>query len=236
MLRENSYSVEDQRRMSLARNYFAWQARLALPLLGRHVLEIGCGIGNFTGALLDRELVIAVDGDAACTQILRDRFQNRSNLHVVNREIGRGSLCDLRALQPDSCLCLNVLEHIRDDLGALEAMSCVLPSGAPIVLLAPAFPALFGPIDRNLGHFRRYTRRSIIALAEAARLKVRTLRYVNAVGFFGWWVNARVFRLEKQSEVQIRIFDQYLLPLFSHLEQIVKPPFGQSLFAVLEKP
>jgi hypothetical protein len=36
--------------------------------------------------------------------------------------------------------------------------------------------------------------------------------------------------------VQIEYFDRYILPWTSRLETILKPPFGQSIFAVLRKP
>jgi 16S rRNA A1518/A1519 N6-dimethyltransferase RsmA/KsgA/DIM1 with predicted DNA glycosylase/AP lyase activity len=36
--------------------------------LGRRVVEVGCGLGNFTGMLLDREAVIAVDSNPDCIQ------------------------------------------------------------------------------------------------------------------------------------------------------------------------
>jgi hypothetical protein len=56
------------------------------------------------------------------------------------------------------------------------------------------------------------------------------------IGFFGWWMNAHIFRREAQSESQIRVFDGYIVPWMSRLEALAAPPFGQSLFAVLQKP
>ena len=56
-----SFILEDQARMAKARNYFAWQGRLVMPELGQRVVEVGCGIGNFTGMLLDREMVVSLD-------------------------------------------------------------------------------------------------------------------------------------------------------------------------------
>ena len=42
--------------MTRAVNYFAWQAKLAMAPLGSRVVEVGCGIGNFTRMIADREL------------------------------------------------------------------------------------------------------------------------------------------------------------------------------------
>lgn len=222
--------------MARARNYFAWQARLVIPELGRRVIEVGCGIGNFTGALLDRELVIALDIDPRCVRRLEQRYAGRPNLRAMVCEPGSTEFASLARFAPDSCVCLNVLEHIDHDLQALEAMALVLAAGGVIVLLVPAFQSLYGPIDRNLGHFRRYRRSSLAKLARGAGLAIAKLHYVNAPGFFGWWINAHLFRRAAQSEKQIQIFDRCLVPWISRTESIVTPPFGQSLLAVLRKP
>jgi len=103
------------------------------------------------------------------------------------------------------------------------------------VLLAPAFPTLYGPIDRNLGHFRRYTRRELVAVASGAGLAVRRLRYINLAGWFGWWWNARVARREAQSEAQIAVFDRWVVPVVSRVESVAPVLFGQSLLGVWEK-
>jgi SAM-dependent methyltransferase len=230
------YTITDQERMAHAANYFAWQGRLVAPELGRRVVEVGCGIGNFTGALLDRETILAVDVDPACIDRLQLRYADRPNLHAFVCEPCSAAFADLARWRPDSCVCLNVLEHIEDDGGALRAMASVLAPGGAIVLLVPAFQALFGPIDRNLRHYRRYSRASLWRLAHVTGLAIQTLHYVNAVGFFGWWMNARVLRREAQSAGQIAVFDRCIVPWLSRLEAVVPPPFGQSLFAVLRKP
>ena len=228
----SAYIVEDQQRMSRARNYFAWQARLILPELGRRVLEIGCGIGNFTELLADREAVIAIDAEPDCIALVESRCPTR---HAFALDASSDSLRDLARFKPDSCLLLNVLEHIEDDKGTIRRIASILPARGRIVLLSPAFPSLYGPIDRNLGHCRRYSRAGIRKLARAAGLEIRKLRYVNAVGFFGWWINAHLLRRTSQSESQIHLFDR-LVPVISRVESILPPPFGQSLFTVLEKP
>ncbi len=231
-----AYTLEDQERMAEAKNYFAWQGRLVTPELGRRVVEVGCGLGNFTGMLLDRETVIALDVEPECIQRLKRRYPNRPNLLAFAGDAGGPEFSGLAEFHPDSCVCLNVLEHIQDDRKALSAMASILVPRGVIVLLVPAFQALYGPIDKSLGHFRRYSRASIAALAEATGLRIRKARYMNVVGFLGWWTNAHIFRLEVQSERQIRVFDRYLVPLMSRLESWARPPFGQSLFVVLQKP
>lgn len=231
-----AYAIEDQQRMREAKNYFAWQARLVTPELGRRVVEVGCGVGNFTEFLLDREAVLAVDMDAGCIERIRERYAGRANLRVSVCDAGNDEFSGLATFQADSCVCLNVLEHIHDDRKALSNMASMLVPGGVIVLLVPAFAGLCGPIDKKLGHYRRYSGRSLRELGAATGLRVKASYYMNSVGFFGWWANARVFRREAQSEAQIKIFDNIVVPFLSALESLARPPFGQSLFAVLQKP
>ena len=136
----------------------------------------------------------------------------------------------------ESCTCLNVLEHVEDDLGTIGRMASILRPGGSIVLLVPAFERLYGPIDRNLGHYRRYSRGALLRLATATGLRVTKMRYVNMAGLFGWWANSQVFRRERQSPAQIRIFDRCVVPWESWIEERIAAPFGQSIFAVLQKP
>ncbi len=221
--------------MSAATNYFRWQSDMVTRELGRRVVEVGCGIGNFTRMLLDREAVFAIDIEPECVARLKVRYADHPNVQAFSGDAAE-VLKRLKPCRPDSCVCLNVLEHIEDDFQALLSMASAVVPGGVIVLLVPAFQSLYGPIDRNLGHFRRYSRASLSSLAQSAGLRVRKLRYVNTVGFFGWWANSHIFKREAQSEAQIQVFDGLIVPVMSKVESVVPPPFGQSLFAVLERP
>ena len=230
-----TYTIEDQERMALARNYLAWQSRLVLPELGQRVVELGCGLGNFTGKLLDREAVLAVDINPECVERLRERYPRQKNLEAMVCDTASSCFAELASFRPDSCLCVNVLEHIEDDQRALREVSAILEPRGVIVLFVPAFPGLYGPVDWNLGHYRRYRLRRIAWLAESSGLSLKKAHYVNALGFFAWWLNFRVLRQEALTEGQIKFFDRFIAPWLSRTEAVVSPPFGQSLFAVLEK-
>jgi SAM-dependent methyltransferase len=229
------YTVRDQELMQRAGRYFQWQADLAAGAVGRRVVEVGCGLGNFTGHLLDRELVVATDVEPCCTARLAARFPGRANLAIHTADVLSPEFASLARYEPDSVVCLNVLEHVVDDALALRQMGGLLKPGGRVALIVPAFPALYGPIDRRLGHYRRYTRASIARLARETGFRVAALRYMNSVGCVGWWVNARILRRTEQSEAQIRLFDRWIVPPMRQAEAMVPPPFGQSLFAVLEK-
>jgi SAM-dependent methyltransferase len=231
-----TYTLEDQRRMSLARNYFQWQGRLIRREIGKRVLEIGCGVGNFTEMLLDRPAVVAIDKEAACIERLKHRYSGQRNLQAFVCDATSDRFQKFARFSPDLCVCLNVLEHIDGDAALLRGVKTILAPSGLLALIVPAFPTLYGPIDRNLGHRRRYTMRSLRELAAATGFQVKKMRYMNAIGFFGWWANARLFDRETQSETQIELFDKLIVPVASRVEAIVPPLFGQSIYAVLRKP
>ena len=229
------YTVLDQERMEHAKNYFAWQSRLAEAHLGRKILEVGCGLGNFTEHLVERDLVVGIDVEPRCVESHRDRFREHGHVTSFCLDVQQPEFLELRRYAPDSIACLNVLEHVADDQKALCHMRAVLPTGGTVVLIVPAFESLYGPIDHLLGHYRRYTKRHMAEIARRAGFRPRILRYMNSVGFFGWWFNARLLKKTVQSEAAIKVFDSLVVPILSHVEQGLEPPIGQSVFTVLEK-
>ena len=229
------YTLLDQQLMSRARRYFAWQAQMVKPHLGRRVIEVGCGVGNFTGYLLDSEAAISLDAVEECVEHARARFPAHPNLQFRCLDVQDPVFLDLQAFHPDTILCLNVLEHVRDDALALEHMRRILAPGGRAIFLLPAFESLYGLLDRNMGHFRRYSKRSWRALAERSGFRVSEARYFNFIGFFAWWANTRLLRLRELSPAQIDWFDRLAVPLESRIERWIAPPLGQSIFSALEK-
>lgn len=231
----SDYTIRDQERMKHAVQYFEWQRRLTEPQLGRRVLEIGCGMGNFTARMVDRDCVIGLDVEQECIDAHRKRFADQPHIESFVMDVLDPSFLDLRRYKPDSVVCLNVLEHISDDLKTLQHIHGVLPKGGKAVLMVPAFEALYGPIDKMLGHYRRYSKKSMDDVAKKAGFAASHCRYMNSIGWVGWFMNARILKRTEQSESQIAFFDSKVVPVLSRLEEKIEPPFGQSIFAVLTK-
>ena len=87
--------------------------------------------------------------------------------------------------QFDTVICLNVLEHVDDDRSALAAIRRLLAPAGRLVLLVPALPALYGTIDRALGHHRRYTRTGLAGLLQATGYTLTHIEYFNLAGVPG---------------------------------------------------
>jgi len=94
--------------------------------------------------------------------------------------------------------------------------------------------ALYGSLDRALGHERRYTVRELRAKFERGDLRMRHLEYFNLAGLPGWWLTGRVLRREIIPAASLRVFEA-LVPLF-RLERFLPWRVGQSLIAIGEAP
>jgi SAM-dependent methyltransferase len=132
----------------------------------------------------------------------------------------------------DAIVCLNVLEHVEDDERSLASMRRLLDRGGRLVLLVPALRALYGSLDRALGHYRRYTKPELRAKFDRARLRMVHLEYFNLAGIPGWWLTGRVLRRTLIPAASLRLYDA-LVPLF-RWERWLPWRLGQSLIAIGE--
>ncbi len=215
---------------SLSRyNRWIWDA--IAPAIGQRVLEVGAGTGNMTRLLYGRELIVATDIEKPYLDILRNRFRRTPTVTVERLDLeSQNDVARLATHQFDTVVCLNVLEHLEDDVSALRRMYDLLQPGGRIALFVPADQRLFGTMDVQVGHFRRYSRESLRNVLSAAGFEIEKLVYQNVIGRFGWWLNGRVLRRSHLPSGQSRMFD-YLVPFFRAFESR-DPGNGLSLVAV----
>lgn len=83
----------------------------------------------------------------------------------------------------DVVLALDVLEHMEDDLAALQEAIRLLKADGLLVITVPALPFLWGRQDIVSGHWRRYTRKSITSLLQRAGLTHYKISYFNTLLF-----------------------------------------------------
>jgi SAM-dependent methyltransferase len=222
-----------ERLAAAAPRYNAWLIERVLPWVGRRVLEIGAGVGTMSAFLTDRERVVLSDTNAGYLERLRMRFAGHQQVRIEALRLPATN-GDLQAERLDTIICLNVLEHVRDDELSLTSMFQLLQPGGRLVLLVPSLPAIYGTLDRALGHFRRYTPSELRTKYAAAGLRMRHLEYFNMAGIPGWWFTGRVLKRELIPTGSLRWYDA-LVPLF-RLERFLPWRLGQSLIAVGERP
>ncbi len=220
-----SQALED---LSHAVNYRRWLADLVRPHLGDDPIELGSGTGDYAMEWLDGlPRMTVTEADDERLKLLQQRFADDERVTV--RSLA------LPASEPGSysaAVALNVMEHIEDDVAALRGIAAMLRPGGAVVLIVPAFPSAMSKFDRAVGHYRRYTRRSLSAALHAADLEVQALGYVNPVGLLAWYVMCRALGSFPRNGFLLRGYDRTVVPVLRAMEGRWQPPFGQSLLAV----
>jgi len=229
------FILDDLRQMQNAPNYNKWLYEVVKPFIGKRVLEIGSGIGNMSRKVIeDVDLLVGIEPNEYCANLLLDTLINEPRFIHIQKKIEDCDYEDLKKYQFDTILCMNVLEHIADDVATLKFFEKILEPGGRVVLLVPAIPQAYGPIDKAVGHFRRYTKSSIREVLGNTSMKVEILFYSNLLGLLGWLFNARISKSINQNNFQIKLFDT-IVPLLSFIEDKVKSPIGLSLICVSRK-
>lgn len=231
---DNSYEI--QGRLSKVTRYNRWLYDSFKDYLGSRILDAGCGYGNITGFLLDRaEIVVGLDSSPAFYEAVTQRFAGRPNFRCVLGDISdRDVVASLKPLGIDTVVCVNVLEHIRDDEGALDAFREILVRSGKLVVLVPAFNFLFGSMDRADGHFRRYSHADLIRKLNRCGFHIVMARYMNFLGIVGWFLNGKILRRTFIPESHYAAYDR-LVPVLRAVEARIAMPLGLSLLCVAQK-
>jgi SAM-dependent methyltransferase len=213
-----------------ALRYYGWILSHFRPYIGPTVLEVGSGIGTFS-QLLAREPIVRrlllVEPADNLVPTLRAKFRSNPKVQVIH-----GYMDDVEVQESvDAVCCVNVLEHVEDDLRFLRLARERLENGGHLLLFVPALPWLFGTLDHAFGHYRRYTRAPLANRLTDAGFTPILMRYMNLVGAT-WFLAGKVLRRTTITRFDVAVYDRFVVPWLSRTERLVLPPIGQSLIAV----
>ncbi len=220
--------------LSHARRFNRWMVKRIEPYLGLRILEIGAGIGNISRQLPQREKLIVTDMDNTYLEILQQAYGSNDIVDVARLDLTQDK--DLDAIGSEVCdtiVCLNVLEHIENDLEALCRIKDLLENGGRLILLAPQHKWLYGSYDKVAGHYRRYGRKDIQDLLSNAGYTILQLTNFNFLSIPGWWINSCLLKRKRMSRLQLKLYDT-IIPAVRFLEWMLPLP-GLSLICIAEK-
>lgn len=228
------YSGTELDALAGAVNYYTLLARRFAPYLRGRVVEVGAGVGTFAEYLLREpaveELVLVEPADNNFP-VLRERFARDRRVCTVH-----GYLEQLDAsTAADALVAVNVMEHVEDDGGFLEHAGRVLRPGGHLLLYVPAVPQIYGSLDAEFEHFRRYTRAGLDARLRESGFQVLGLRYTNLPGVLGWALMGKVLRRRTITPRSVETYDRWVMPMVARVEEFWSPPLGQSLLAVARR-
>jgi SAM-dependent methyltransferase len=217
-------------------NYNHWIFKNIRKFIGNDILEIGAGIGNITDFIMNRSRLALIDNNERFVTYLKGKYHFRTTEHckIYNADIVAIEKSPVASCRYDTIICLNVLEHIENDVKAFANMVSLLAPGGKLILLVPAFSFLYGTMDKTYGHIRRYNKKTLRGYAAKHPLAVTKCCYMNVLGVFGWFLHGKILRRNALPQNQTIIFDK-LVPLLSLIERLLPPPLGQSLLFIAER-
>ncbi len=215
-----------------ARNYRQYEYDMVAPHVGSSMLEIGSGLGHFSEQFLGKLDYLAVsDNDPYCVGELEKRYADDK------RVLSLALPAEIKiAQQVDTVVMMNVLEHIAEDVKALEDLAAVVVPGGRIVIWVPGYMQLYGDFDRKVGHVTRYTPATLEKSVKAAGLVPEVLKPINFLGGIAWWAAVRRGGVGYPNPKLVKIYDRTVIPLTRTIEKLVRPPFGQTVFCVARVP
>ena len=221
-----------------ATHWKAYVRRQVAPFLGPRVLEVGAGHGGTTRYLCrggpDGGLWLCLEPDADLAARLSRSIESGELPPRVRLQVG--TLADLEPGPGfDSILYMDVLEHIEDDRSELLRAAERLSPGGFLVVLSPSHQWLFSPFDEALGHFRRYSRKTLSAVGPPALRRVKLVD-LDAVGLLASLGNALLLRSALPTSRQIALWDRVMVPASTVVDPLLFRRLGKSLLAVWQRP
>jgi len=210
-----------------AGNWKAYFAYMLHPFVAGRVLEVGAGIGSNTPFLRTgaaREWTSLEPDPTLAGRIAAD-------CRVL---VGTMAAMD-PAARFETILYIDVLEHIADDQEELARAAGHLAGDGHVVVLAPAHPSLFSAFDHAIGHFRRYTRRSLAALTPPS-CRLQHCFMLDSAGLFASLANRTLLRAPLPTARQIALWDKRLVPISRIVDRLTGYRFGKTVVAVWHCP
>lgn len=227
----NTYPGKELEALSVAVNYHRWIMDEIEPYLGKTVAEVGAGVGSVSRLILEKDvaLLLAFEPSSNLYPLLQENLSAEERVRTINDFFSPRYETGL-----DSVLYINVLEHIEDDGAELGRAHAALKPGGHLVIFVPALSWLYSEFDRQIGHYRRYTKSGLCHLVEDTGFHLTKVRYFDVAGILPWYVNFVLLR-NSIGNRSVSLYDRLVVPVMRAVESALPPPVGKNVLLVARK-
>jgi SAM-dependent methyltransferase len=224
--------------MSDSHRFNDWMYEEISSSLYGDILEIGSGIGTFSEKLtrdFPNSNLTFTDISSMYVELLKKKFS--SNGSVVVYRLDLNERIDYERIgykKFDSILAVNVLEHVENDEFAFTQLYDMLKEKGTLIVLVPCHKFLYNIIDKNIGHYRRYTKKELEYKVRKTGFVIDKTFYFNTVGMIGWYLNGNLFKKPKVSRTGVKILDS-VVPVLKYTERIFGKRIGLSIICTVKK-
>ena len=222
--------------ISKAGKFNEWMYKTIAPYCSGNILEIGSGIGNISAFFIREGYSMTLsDLRSHYFDELNQKFGSYPNLEktIILDLVDKNFREKFSGYEGyfDTIFALNVVEHIEDDSQAIGNCRFMLKPGGKIIVLVPAYQELYNQFDTNLGHFRRYTKKSLQEVIARNGFEIVHTQYFNLAGILGWFFSGKILRKQTIPEGQMGLYNA-LVPVFKIADRLILNKAGLSVIAV----
>jgi len=222
--------------ISFAPNFNEYMYKTILPFCKGNILEIGSGIGNISHHFINAGSQITLtDIRSNYLDQLKEKYADKAEgileMDLIHENFDIEYADHLNIY--DTIFAMNVVEHIKDDNQAIINAKKMLKPNGHLIILVPAFQALYNSFDLALEHYRRYTRKSLNTLM-SPHLNLIHTQYFNAFGMLGWYVSGRLLKKKSIPVNQMKLYDKLIL-ISKIVDKCVFNKIGLSVITVGKK-
>lgn len=232
MIAEGRYIGEE---LALFEKAIRWKGYLKSQvqeyLIGS-VLEVGAGIGGTTAIFCDgtQQSWTCLEPDPILAKELQEKISS-AKLPAICK-VTTSYLKDLPADKSfDAILYIDVIEHIENDKEELAYAAKYLNPGGALIIIVPAHQFLYSPFDKQIGHFRRYSRKRLEQSIPHALQRIK-LRYLDSVGMLASLGNKMLLKSNMPTPNQIKFWDTTLVPLSTYTDRLSGYSIGKSVLGI----
>jgi len=231
---EEAMSINADSMNGILNAYYAWNLAVFSIEKNSRILDIGCGPGLYFNEIMSYSpsFYLATDYSREYVEQTERLFNDTPGCVARQFDLLSPEMPQWMNEKFDYVFCFDVIEHLQDDRLALERLCRISKAtGACLLIRVPALQAVYGCNDEVIGHYRRYSMKSLKTVLQDCGYKIDMMRYQNIAGLLPWFIVGRIRkRTLAVSFSEGKLFN-YAVPVFKFVENIIPPPLGLSLYA-----
>ncbi|MFM9910861.1 MAG: class I SAM-dependent methyltransferase [Chitinophagaceae bacterium] len=225
--------------ISSANRFNRWMYDQIKPYIIDEVLEVGSGIGNLSRFLIEEghqttlsDYNLDYAKTLKCLYEFDDRVSEILTIDLQDPDFDQTYMNYKEKF--NSIVMLNVIEHLENDHDAIRNCRFLLKNSGNLIILAPSYQFLFCRLDKELGHFRRYTKSTLSHLLKKEKFKLVSKKHFNFLGIFGWLITGKLIAKNQIGKNEMSAFDK-LVPIARIMDKIIFNKAGLSVVVISKK-
>ena len=212
-----------------SKNFRFYQLKLIKKYLKGYLAEVGPGNGTNLFYYKNEPSKIDLFEPSKKHYInLKKKFKNCNKIKFYNKFFSGKK-------KYDTILYLDVIEHIKEDKKEIMKALNLLKKNGNLIINVPAFSYLYSNFDKDVGHYRRYSKSDFKKKLEGLNFQKANFIYFDTIGFI-LSLLSKIFisDYKKDFDKKIKFWDS-MIWISRIIDFISFRSLGKSLLVIIKK-